>query len=324
MKGIVVVFGIVVTTMQATVAQPGCADQRCYRQQQQQYCESDCRYDTQNACDEGPAADLPAGRFVAPPPIGETTGGTNSMGLRFGELRIPEITIPLPTIQMPHMVFFHREPEVRMDRTTAGFHRHADVLDFGQLPPRDERPPAADERDDDRDCNLCPPPCPTCPQPFCPSGCTDLSQNNSELESRLQRREQQVTELKLQLAQLQTTIGQIAAQQSQALAAQQSQPAAAPQTQTVAVQQAPASPQQPASYFQTVTASSGQAASSGTTPASLTQTTTERTDVARPLNAQLRSTPSRSTQARSSSSASQQPREKGLMKKLLGRFGNRG
>lgn len=228
MRGPKIACALTLLLVRPALGQDGCADQRCYSSQQytQQYCPQPC---PQNFPEPQGGPEHPAA-YLAPPPAGEMTGGTNALGLRFGALRIPEISIPLPTIQMPHLVHYHREPEVRLDRGVASLHRNAEVLDFAQIPP--EPVPAPQRVDEPADAPYCAPQCPqqcapTCPPAYGPRGCGEASLQQKELESRLRDREQQVDDLKVQLAQLQAAVGQLAARQQAAAPVQpaaQSQP----------------------------------------------------------------------------------------------------
>jgi hypothetical protein len=65
-----------------------------------------------------PAVAAPA-VFSAPPPSGQISGESNSIGMQGLGIHFPEFTLQFPTIQLPSMVRYRRNPEMQIDRSRA-------------------------------------------------------------------------------------------------------------------------------------------------------------------------------------------------------------
>lgn len=217
------------TSHVGVTAQEGCTDAHCYRPQPYYMHPSHrCCPPNQPPLDSEP--DRPSGGYVAPPPTGETVGGSNSVGLRLGSLRIPEINIPLPTLKLPSLVHYKRAPEVYLDRAIAAYQPNAQIMDFGQIPSADSQPDRPSQQADrpHPQPQCCPPTQPPggcvppgsyCPPPRRPEGCVDGMQIDADPwrssgSYELAQKEQQVERLHSQVDQLRELVRKLAEQQN--------------------------------------------------------------------------------------------------------------
>ncbi|MBC8115850.1 MAG: hypothetical protein H7062_15805 [Candidatus Saccharimonas sp.] len=146
---------------------------------------------------------------MAPPPSGEVSGESNSLGLHGFSLRIPESTLRMPSLQLPSMVRYRREPEMLTDHSRATFQSQpAARLQFARPqanPPsgsQQANPPSANQQANPPGCTQ--PVMPCCPFPTNRNGCV---QNGTVPQS------DEMARLQEQLAQLTVVVGQLAAMQ---------------------------------------------------------------------------------------------------------------
>lgn len=91
--------------------------------------------------------------FVAPPPSGEVSGESSSLGIRGFSIRIPEMSITFPTIQLPSLVKYRRGPEMLTDQGRATFQPRPEAgLQFAREPEPKAEPQSNPEPENKENC----------------------------------------------------------------------------------------------------------------------------------------------------------------------------